>query len=519
MTVSRPRPAVPGPELPYEIWLAILRYYELRPLVFGLAKPDSGFTARRSVLWSLCLVSPRLLDIARPLLYANIVLPLDGSNASGRQCLRLLRAVSHNPRLGRLVSSLAVPLQPSLDMQWWSVTKSVLQIEQAHDDLRALFAQVKLPYTQAETTKDDQGAQQKLVALLICLLPNLQSLLIHAPRDTGIAAIHLQNALGLLLNNSENDLANSLEALSISTESPRKTPSIRKDGPISENSSNGYRFQPFRCLELIQLQQEPAFQQPGLIQINPQLGHGLAGIVPILRARSGRLKQLGLSDHCLVDINKDPTARAVLAQLEELNLINLEHPSETTTILRRAGRLEALSLDLTQRIPRLTAELPPQLLAESNDDYNIAILERKDTLRSLSFTAPYFQAQELGYLLGPLERMTCLRDMTNLQFLRIEPHLLIDWLEVNTWPKFLDNMPRNLLKLALRFSRRDEEHCHRFARSGVGAALRSGERWKAKMPLLQAIRLEPLSYGVRVAEELREALQRDGIALTWVHEV
>jgi len=514
MAGSRPRKA--APELPYEIWLAILRYYELQPLEFGRAKLDSGFTARRSVLWTLCLVSPRLLDIARPLLYANIVLPLDGSNASGRQCLRLLRAVSHNPQLGKLVSSLAVPLQPSLDVHWWDVTKGILQIQQAHDDYRLLFEEVKLPYIRANNTKDDQGAQQKLVALLIYLLPNLQRLLIHAPRNAGVAAIYLQDAFGLLLQRQGDSLVRSLEALSISRTSSQDASG---HAPTTKSRSNDHRSEPFRSLELVQLQQEAAYEQPGLIHIDPQLGHGLDGIVPILKARSGRLKSLGLSDHCLMGVNKDPTAGTVLAQLEGLNLINLEHPSETTTILHGAERLETLSLDLTQRIPRLTGELPSQLLTESNDDYNIAILERKDTLRSLSFTAPYFQAQELGYLLGPLERMTCLRDMTNLQFLRIEPHLLIDWLEVNTWPKFLDNMPRNLLKLALRFSRREEEYCHRFARSGVGAALRSGERWKAKMPRLQAICLEPLTYGLRVAEELREALHVDGITLTWVYEV
>ncbi|KXJ93633.1 hypothetical protein Micbo1qcDRAFT_158497, partial [Microdochium bolleyi] len=133
-----------GPALPYELWLNILRFFELRPLEFGHARPDPGFTARRSVLWSLCLTSPRLLDIARPLLYANIVLPMDGSNQSARQCLRLLRTVSQNPRLGRLVVSLAVPLQLATSLRWWESAQSLLPHDQVHEDHRHLFEAAQL---------------------------------------------------------------------------------------------------------------------------------------------------------------------------------------------------------------------------------------------------------------------------------------------------------------------------------------------------------------------------------------
>ncbi|KAH7037027.1 uncharacterized protein B0I36DRAFT_358779 [Microdochium trichocladiopsis] len=507
------RPAAAGsiPALPYEIWLAILRYFELRPLEFGRTRPDSGFTARRSVLWSLCLTSHRLLDIARPLLYANIVLPLDGSNPGARRCLRLLRTVSQNPRLGRLVVSLAVPLQLSFDARWWETSRSILAVNDVHGDHRQLFEKMHLLTEDAAVRGHQQAVQQKLVALLICLLPSLQRLLVHVPFTVDSSSRNLQAALRILLPDEDNNLIDSLNTLSIT----QRPPPTQTDAANEGGSTSHGKFEPLQRLDVLQLQQGPSLDGPVLLPEDSGDGNGLEGILPILKLRAGKLKRLDLSDHCLQDVNTNDTATSVIAQITELNLVHLDHPGEATLLLRSARKLETLSLNLT----RHAVPPSPSTSAGTNDDYNMAILERRDTLRSLSFTAADFDPVELGYLLGPLGRLTCLSQLSHLRFLRVEPHLLIDWLEVNTWPKFLDNLPKSLLKLAFRFQPRHEELCHIWARSGIGAALASGERWRRKLPQLEAICLEPLPYIPRVAEELAESLKMDGITLTWMHEI
>lgn len=394
---------------------------------------------------------------------------------------------------------------------------SLLPLNKIHKDHQHFFQAVHLlaSGTGETTASDQQHVIQRLVALLICLLPRLQTLLIHAPLSGKVASRNLSMSLEEILGGDTSNLDQEMQKLSIAGQSCSTGFRGARDGTHRNNTGTGL---PLQRLKTLQLQQGFTSNQPdsGDGVLGP--GDGLSAILPILKARSGRLDRLDLSESYLRDMNSSQAACNAVAKIKEINLINLDHPGEATVLLRAATTLDTLSLSLSQHVDNAQSSSPPPTTV-ANDDYNIAILERRDSLRSLSFTAPNFDPLELGYLLGPLGRLTCLAQLDGLRFLRVEPQLLIDWLEVNTWPRFMDNLPKNLITLVFRFRTSNEDTSHVWARSGLGAALASGNKWKKKLPLLRAIVLEPLPYSARVVDELAEGLGLCGISLTWVHEV
>jgi hypothetical protein len=151
-------------------------------------------------------------------------------------------------------------------------------------------------------------------------------------------------------------------------------------------------------------------------------------------------------------------------------------------------------------------------------DLNKAFLARADGLERVELATYRYSSDEAAlHLLGPMGRLTCLPKMLKVTHLAIEPYMLLDWLNPNTWSRFHDMLPPNLTSLTLRFAPEQGEDLLRiWARSGIGAVLRAApEKWQAKLPHLSHIRLEPLTFGKATTAVLKKDLADAGIRLTW----
>ena len=140
----------------------------------------------RQALYSACLVSRRLRDIAQPILYHDCILGHDlsyhGSSANARPLVSFLRTVTKRPELAALVCTCRIaqtavhwPLSSAYPIQSEGVL--VQDASQALslklDDLRDVFQ--RLPYRSSSSLDRFSEAEMLMVLLLACL-PNLSSL-------------------------------------------------------------------------------------------------------------------------------------------------------------------------------------------------------------------------------------------------------------------------------------------------------------------------------------------------------
>lgn len=210
------------PELPLEVWSNIAAAFQLQPMKLGTYAPDSNFLTRRACLRNLCLTSHQLLAAAQPWLYESIILYHDrGEPPKGPESLvQLLRSLATSPYLRRHIRHLACALnlwptrhgmtqpQKAVLHEWQSLRGFFEDLPPAE---KRLFAQAALfePPNQAQASQiqvqappsrlvravnytqqsnNDSQEPQKLLAILLCFAPKLQTVLLQGSSSPDLPA-------------------------------------------------------------------------------------------------------------------------------------------------------------------------------------------------------------------------------------------------------------------------------------------------------------------------------------------
>jgi hypothetical protein len=213
------------------------------------------------------------------------------------------------------------------------------------------------------------------------------------------------------------------------------------------------------------------------------------------------------------DLTVARTTAKGLARLQEMNLTVSTGLASIETLIRLSTCVRSLSITLLTLRASLSSD------SERESDLNEILLSRAETLEKFSLNTTLCLAEYAASQLGPLNKVTCLPRLHKLKHLSIEPHLLIDWLEVNTWPRFLNTLPPNIVSLTFHFMPEHGQDLLRiWARSGLGSVLRSPyEKWQKHLPHLRHIHLQPLPFSLRTVAVIKEDLAECGITLTWQH--
>lgn len=198
------------PELPLEVWSNITVDLQLQPMRLGDYAPDSAFLARRACLRNLCLTSHKLLAAAQPLLYESIILyhiP-EYPSAGPKSLVQLLRSLATSPSLRPHIRHLACALnlwparceikkpRDAVVHEWQAMRdafEDLPTVEKRFFDKASLFelpAQVQAPVEAPQTrifrviddtqlSNNDSQVPQKLLAILLCFVPKLQTVLLQ----------------------------------------------------------------------------------------------------------------------------------------------------------------------------------------------------------------------------------------------------------------------------------------------------------------------------------------------------
>ncbi|CAH0055856.1 unnamed protein product [Clonostachys solani] len=476
-------PASPAlASLPVELWRHVLQSLVLQRLAPDQAQPDPSFLANRNALRQLCLTSRTLSAMARPLLYETIVLyptvVLPFRHVYDKAVdplVRLSLTLAENSSLRPWIKNLAVliPLSNTDDVcgvmkrrinEFWP--KFCTYIEQPGVDERDILSAVGL------IAGPGDEPVPRIVAALLAMAPKLESLLLLDLLGPGTE----------VFDEAVHNLVNSQST---------------KDSFLSE---------------LKTLKVQAAFGRNRYAPSGNYWDTAFEGGLSTCLINLPRLGRMDVTCNYIDDINVDGQIRNAPIHLNELNLIVTGGVAPLGSLIGLASNLTSLSIDFRAPEPlySITGALPEA-------DLNPILLERFGTLERLVLTTTTCPYKHISEQLGPLEKLICLPSLRRLTHLCIEPYLFLDWLNVNTWPRFLRTLPPNIAYLRLLFvPERGEDLARIWARSGMGAALRApAHKWRAKVPHLRHIHLEPLPFSQHAVEEIKNDLELAGISLTW----
>ncbi|KAI9154657.1 hypothetical protein HJFPF1_07214 [Paramyrothecium foliicola] len=488
MASKTPAPSV----LPIELWHTVLQYMKLQPPELDQSTPLSeDFRSRRAVLRELCLTSRWFLDLARPYLYETIVLVARRhaaiSYATGANSVLLLaRTLTQSHELRPLIRNLALFIPLSADFSSisniyantvpvWKKLSTLLQHLDPADS--TIYDAVNLSIT---STSDSVGDEVNTISAqhLERLVPRLVAALLRMTFK--LDRLLLQ---GLLTQQSQ-EFDQTLQNLM--NESAANTPflpdlkilQLQADSSILEgNGSYGWEVSSQAQASL------PLLSHPGLQSIH---------------IASNWTSHLAVTERVVQGI----------ARLQDMKLVVSTGLASVETLVRLLTSVKSLSVTLLSPTPSASGR---------DSDLNEMLFSRADTLENFSLDTTLCSAEHAADQLGPLEKVTCLPRLQKLKHLSIEPHLLIDWLEVNTWPRFLRTLPPNVVWLTFRFMPEHGQDLLRiWARSGLGSVLRSPrEKWQSQLPHLRHIHLHPLPFSLRTVHVIKDDLAECGITLTW----
>ncbi|KAK6825353.1 hypothetical protein PG987_012847 [Apiospora arundinis] len=217
-------------KLPPEVWGSIASSFQLEPMDMGTYHPSRDFLANRANLRNLCLTNHTFAAAAQPFLYETIILYArpDDETKGPESLVQLLRTLVSNPVLQQYVRHLACALTlwpnkrdgiqpPFRSFRVWKGMRdgsqqsvSVLRAWQDMRDVclaklkpeeRQLFVNATLlepsdeapapqtwPYSRhvdagvkdaIQLWNNDLQTSQKLLAILLCFTPRLQTLLLQ----------------------------------------------------------------------------------------------------------------------------------------------------------------------------------------------------------------------------------------------------------------------------------------------------------------------------------------------------
>jgi hypothetical protein len=485
--------------LPTELWHHVLQEMRLQPLGLDPVPPSAAFCSRRSALRELCLTSRWFAALARPYLYETVVLFVSrrmeqrqGAYAAGaRSVLLLARTLAQNHELRPLIRNLALPIplspgSPGYSALYadagpvWRDLCSFLPHLKPAD--RAIFDAVDLSIPSADDSVGDE-INANSARHLKTLAPRLVAALINM--TCRVDRLLLQ---GLLVGQSQEFNQKVQKLIDRSDANTPFLPDLKTLQVQADSSTmtgdGGYYW-----------------QASSQAQVSlPLLNHP-------------RLHSIHVACNWIDDLTVSRNVLKGITRIKEMDLTVITGLARIETLIRLATGVKSLSLTLQSPRPPL-----PQA-SERESDLNEMLLSRAETLESFSLDTTLCSAGHTADQLGPLDKLICLPKMHQLKSLSVEPHLLINWLEVNTWPRFLNTLPPNLVQLTFRFvPERGEDLLRIWARSGLGAVLRfPREKWQSKLPHLRHIHLNPLPFSLRTVEVIKEDLAECGITLTWQH--
>ncbi|KAH7310852.1 hypothetical protein B0I35DRAFT_439802 [Stachybotrys elegans] len=456
--------------LPTEVWNHVLQYLGLQLLELDLSL-SSELRSRRTALRELCLTSRWFLQLARPHLYGTTVLFANRNTATAyidgaHSVLLLTRTLANNHELRPLIRNLAllIPLPPkpttitsfTRTMFLWDDLPTLLPPLGPAD--QAIFEAVGLP-----VPGDSMGNKREDTRDRGSLVPRLVAALLSMTYR--VSGLLVQGLLTEPCQDFDQKIRKLMHAHTFLPE--LKTIHFRTHPRASSQAKASL----------------PLLNHPGLRSIH--IASNWNGSLTV----SGR-------------------AAGGIARIEEIHITASTGLAPIRRLLRLATGVKSLSVTL----------LTPTGPVQRESDLNEMLLSRADTLESFSLDTTLCSAEHAAGQLGPLDKVTCLPRLHQLKHVSIEPHLLIDWLEVNTWPRFLNTLPPNASSVTFRFVPEHGQDLLRiWARSGLGSVLRSAERWQSRLPHVRHIHLAPLPFSKRTFDTIKEDLAKCGITLTWQH--
>ncbi|KAK8077263.1 hypothetical protein PG996_003433 [Apiospora saccharicola] len=434
------------PELPLEIWNNIAAALQLQPMQLGKYAPDSTFLARRACLRNLCLTSQKLLAAAQPWLYESVILyhNRDEPYKGPESLVQLLRSLAASPSLRRHIQHLACAfnLWPTRhDMKQphdavlheWQAARSLFEDlpppEKRLFDQAALFeppaaqAQAQASQTQAPAPApapvqaqaqaphprffrvvdytehlNESQEPQKLLAILLCFAPKLQSLLIQGNSNSALPARPFSDLLEYFLMRGGVDQSPVLPLLST------------------------IRLQPDRGAP-------------------PVFWAGLQVCQDIL-AHLPSLSRLDLWKTSYT-MNSPPKWAS---RLEDIHVANDNDVGGILGLMEQATALRTLRIDCINAGPRYARPSTPQ------GDLNQALHQHAATLVSLRLTGMTFNLQRQGISLSSLPQLRRVEE------LEIEHQQLVSPGLSSGLVRVPDLLPPNLRRLKLLFLHGCNDH-------------------------------------------------------------
>ncbi|KAK7980455.1 hypothetical protein PG989_012912 [Apiospora arundinis] len=445
-------------KLPPEVWGSIASSFQLEPMDMGTYHPSRDFLANRANLRNLCLTNHTFAAAAQPFLYETIILYArpDDETKGPESLVQLLRTLVSNPVLQQYVRHLACALtlwpnkrdgiqSPFRSFRVWKGMRdgsqqsvSVLRAWQEMRDVclaklkpaeRQLFVNATLlepsdeapapqtwPYSRhvdagvkdaIQLWNNDLQTSQKLLAILLCFTPRLQTLLLQGSAHQRSPIRPFSDLLEYFLCQQSGPQDPVLPLLSTIRLQP---------GPSALPSSwTGVQV----CQNLLP-------HLPSLRQLDQW------------KSASYRDAQ-DLPDHTWAN------------GLEEINVVLGTNAGTTAGFVNQAHSLRTLRL---QCVPEHHGihnwqPTPPQ------GDLNQAILHRAPTLARLTLTSmgDAFQWQH--------RRLSCLPQLPLVEELEIDHSLLVQFNSPGE-TQVPDLIPPNLRELKLIFHHGSDEHFEMF---------------------------------------------------------
>ncbi|KAK8087165.1 hypothetical protein PG994_002139 [Apiospora phragmitis] len=428
------------PELPLEVWSNIASALQLQPMRVGDYAPDSTFLARRACLRNLCRTSSKLAAAAQPWLYETIILyanPKDRTKGP-ESLVQLLRSLVASPSLRRHIRHLACALnlwpielegnKQHRDgvLQEWRAMRDV--VEDSPPAVKRPFVQAALlepsdqvlapptwPYARhvdagvvdaVQLFNDDSQAPQKLLAILLCFTPKLQTLLLQGSSHADSPIRPFSDLLQYFLSQGSGDQSPVLPLLS--------TVLLQPDRSTLTESWTG-----------VQVCQDFLAHLPSLRRLDQWKTRWARGTDNLHNCK-------------WVD------------RLEEVHVAIIAPLGDIAHLVEQARALRTLGVDCVTGSPRYRVPTGTQR------DLNQALLQRAATLVQLRITGILHDFRWLGVSLW------CLSQLHRLEDLGIEYQQLVRPGATAGEVRVPDLLPPNLRRLKLLFLQGCDTHFETF---------------------------------------------------------
>ncbi|KAI1505259.1 hypothetical protein F5X99DRAFT_368822 [Biscogniauxia marginata] len=377
--------------LPNELLELIFDHLRLPPLRLGSELPDETFIENRAALRSLCRSSQLFREVARPLLYEKVILYIDEENltedgellAGSKNLMLLVRTLTQRPGFRDFIKYIACPMLLQTSPWWhqddraelvsasWKYNKADFSDLLGDDWLVFRLAGLRTSDSAPQSSEDDvAGIAEKLLAVLLCLTPSLETLLMHT----------IERQRYRILNRT---IAQALKHERL------------KDQTLPK-------------LRTLQFQLPPRSVQV------PELGRAECATVyecPVL---------LSLPSIRRIDTWHDEMSYiddfSWVGKIEELDLVSQTSAETYCRLCEHAGNLRKLSIDIFNISTEFSG------IFGTGTDLNAAIVHLAKTLQEFRVFTRY--RDDYDSYLPPSARLTCLPKLKHLEILSVDRKVL-----------------------------------------------------------------------------------------------